>query len=88
LKEFIVSDKNWKAEEVAVKTLLMQPELANAYVGLFTDQEHPTGTTRLIHAPRRFAAKLGKPSHFDYKCFAILDNVTSVAKFPLFEIGF
>jgi hypothetical protein len=75
LRAFVVSGKSWKADELWEHTLYMEAELASAYIGLFKDADFPTGTTRLLHAPRRFAAKLGKPSKFDYDCFAFLDDV-------------
>jgi hypothetical protein len=77
LAEFVVLDKNWKAEELAVRAVDLEAETANAYVGLFQDPDHPPGSTRLVHAPRRFAAKIGVSSPYDYECFAILDDVTS-----------
>lgn len=55
----------------------LEAETANAYVGLFQDPDHPPGSTRLVHAPRRFAAKIGVSSPYVYECFAILDDVTS-----------
>jgi hypothetical protein len=75
LSQFVAGDKRWKRSELAVQVVDMEPEHANAYVGLFHDADHPSGTTRLLHASRRFAAKLGQPSKFDGEYFAILDDV-------------
>jgi hypothetical protein len=74
LAEFVVSDKHWNGTDVATQIVEMDAEVANAYIGLFPDDDYPTGTTRLLHSPRRFAAKLGRPSKYDGDCFAILDD--------------
>jgi hypothetical protein len=47
-------------------------EFLKACEGLFDDIEYPNGTTRLLHAPRRFAAKLSTPSHYDTKSVLFL----------------
>jgi hypothetical protein len=62
LAEFVVPSKNLTCDELAGRTLDLQPDAVNAYVGLFSDDLCRTGTTRLIHAPRRFPAKFGKPT--------------------------
>jgi hypothetical protein len=72
---FTVTKEDWKASEVFDATLCMEPEKANAYVGFFEDANHPTGTTRLLHAPRQFPAKLGRPTHYDHEEYAILDDI-------------
>jgi hypothetical protein len=74
LAEFVVSDKQWNGTDVAAQIVEMEAEFTNAYIGLFPDDDHATGTTRLLHAPRRFAAKLGRPTKYDGDCFAILDD--------------
>jgi hypothetical protein len=75
LAEFVVPSKNWTCDELASRTVDMQPDAVNAYVGLFGDDLCRTGTTRLIHAPRRFPAKLGKTTVHDDECFALLDDI-------------
>jgi hypothetical protein len=65
LAELVVPSKSWTRGDLAGRTLDTQPDDVNAFVGLFSDDLHPTGTTRLIHALRRFPAKLGKLTAHD-----------------------
>jgi hypothetical protein len=53
----------------------MEAEAANAYTVLFSDEDFPQGATRLLHAPRRFSAKMGHPSKYDDRYVAFLDDV-------------
>jgi hypothetical protein len=43
LSEFVVSSDEWDASDVFNASLAMEPELANAYVGLFEDSEVAIG---------------------------------------------
>jgi TorA maturation chaperone TorD len=76
LSEFAIIGNDWDAMELFAATLAMEPDLANAYVGIFEDAAHPTGTTRLLHAPRWYPTRLGQSSPYDHRAYALLDDVT------------
>jgi hypothetical protein len=67
LSKFGISGDELNATEMVEATLAMRTDLANAYVGIFEDAVHPTGTTRLLHAPRCYPTKLDQSSPYDYR---------------------
>jgi hypothetical protein len=75
LAEFVVKS-GWNPEEMLSSIVSMDTDMANAYIGLFSDPHNPVGSTRLLHAPRTFPTRLGQPSPYDYQAFAFIDDVS------------
>jgi hypothetical protein len=69
------SGQTWEAKEVYYKTFFVDITCANAYVGLFEDTKHVTGTTRLLHAPTHCPTSFENEADCEFGSVALLDDV-------------
>ena len=79
-----VPSANWNHLNKLNMVVGVPTSATNTYVGLFTDPNHATGTTRLLHCPTRYQSLDG--SAHNGQVYAILDDMVGTAatwvKFP------
>ena len=64
----------WNDARLRNAVLLGSDTPPRAFIGLFPDTNHPTGTTRLLHAPSLYPSSIGATSSHDNLIYAFLND--------------